>query len=78
MEMQLDRKAADMLKADLEKQGMHFELQANTKKIIGNDDVEAVQLADGRVIETIVVMAVGIRPYSEVAKDAGLDVERVL
>ena len=77
MEMQLDRKAADMLKADLEKQGMHFELQANTKKIIGNDDVEAVQLADGRVIETdLVVMAVGIRPYSEVAKDAGLDVER--
>ena len=55
MEMQLDRKAADMLKADLEKQGMHFELQANTKKIIGNDDVEAVQLADGRVIETDLV-----------------------
>ncbi len=30
MEMQLDRKAGNMLKADLEKQGMKFEMQANT------------------------------------------------
>ena len=77
MEMQLDRKAGDMLRADLEKQGMKFELQANSKRIIGDEDVEAVELADGRVIETdLVVMAVGIRPYTEVAKDAGLDVQR--
>lgn len=77
MEMQLDRKAGDMLRADLEKQGMKFELQANSKRIIGHEDVEAVELADGRVIETdLVVMAVGIRPYTEVAKDAGLDVQR--
>ena len=32
MEMQLDRKAGDMLKADLEKQGMKIELQANSKR----------------------------------------------
>ena len=32
MEMQLDRKAGEMLKADLEKQGMKIELQANSKK----------------------------------------------
>ena len=56
---------------------MKFELQANSKRIIGDEDVEAVELADGRVIETdLVVMAVGIRPYTEVAKDAGLDVQR--
>ena len=48
MEMQLDRKAGDMLRADLEKQGMKFELQANPKRIIGDEDVEAVELADGR------------------------------
>ena len=28
MEMQLDRKAGNMLKADLEKQGMKFEMQS--------------------------------------------------
>ena len=56
---------------------MKFELQANSKRIIGDEDVEAVELADGRVIETdLVVMAVGIRPYTEVAKDAGLDVQK--
>jgi NAD(P)H-nitrite reductase large subunit len=32
MEMQLDRKAGEMLKADLEKQGMKIELQANSKE----------------------------------------------
>ena len=44
MEMQLDRKAGGMLKADLERQGMNIELQANSKEIIGKDDVEAIKL----------------------------------
>ena len=53
-----------LLKADLEQQGMKIELQANSQEIIGQDDVEAIKLADGRVIETdLIVMAVGIRPY---------------
>ncbi|MBJ7884422.1 NAD(P)/FAD-dependent oxidoreductase [Bacillaceae bacterium HSR45] len=77
MEMQLDRKAGQMLKNDLEQQGMRFELQANTQEILGHEDVESVRLADGRVLEVdLVVMAVGIRPYTEVAKAAGLDVNR--
>ena len=77
MEMQLDRKASQMLKNDLEQQGMRFELQANTQEILGDKDVEAVRLADGRVLEAdLVVMAVGIRPYTEVAKAAGLEVNR--
>lgn len=77
MEMQLDRKAGQMLKNNLEQQGMRFELQANTQEILGHEDVESVRLADGRVLEAdLVVMAVGIRPYTEVAKAAGLDVNR--
>ncbi|RQX27525.1 NAD(P)/FAD-dependent oxidoreductase [Staphylococcus warneri] len=77
MEMQLDAKAGQMLKADLEKQGMNFELQANTKEILGEEDVEAVRLADGRVLEAdLVVMAVGIIPYTELAKQSDLEVNR--
>ncbi len=77
MEMQLDAKAGQMLKADLEKQGMNFELQANTKEILGEEDVEAVRLADGRVLEAdLVVMAVGIRSYTELAKQSDLEVNR--
>ena len=49
MEMQLDRKVGQMLKNDLEQQGMRFELQANTQEILGHEDVESVRLADGRV-----------------------------
>ncbi|MCY1572572.1 nitrite reductase large subunit NirB [Staphylococcus pettenkoferi] len=77
MEMQLGRKGGELLKADLEAQGMHFELQASTQEILGEDNVEAIRLADGREIETdLVVMAVGIRPYTEIAKASGLDVNR--
>lgn len=77
MEMQLDRKAGDMLKADLEKQGMKFKLQGNTQEIIGDERVEAVRLSDGTVIETdLVVMAVGIRPVTKQARAAGLEIGR--
>lgn len=70
-------KSRSNAKNDLEQQGMRFELQANTQEILGHEDVESVRLADGRVLEAdLVVMAVGIRPYTEVAKAAGLDVNR--
>ncbi|MBO0386656.1 nitrite reductase large subunit [Staphylococcus simulans] len=77
MEMQLDRQAGEMLREDLEKQGMRFELGANTKEILGENDVEGIRLADGRELPAdLVVMAVGIRPFVQEAKDSGLDVER--
>lgn len=77
MEMQLDRKAGEMLKADLEKQGMKFKLQGNTQEIIGKDRVEAIRLSDGSVIETdLVVMAVGIRPVTKQARATELEIGR--
>ncbi|RIL34922.1 NAD(P)/FAD-dependent oxidoreductase [Staphylococcus equorum] len=77
MEMQLDKKAADMLKADLEAQGMHFKLQASTQEILGQEDVTGVLLADGTTLAAdLVVMAVGIRPYTQVAQSSGLKVNR--
>ncbi len=33
-------------------------------------------MADGAIPADLVVMAVGIRPYTEVAKESGLDVNR--
>lgn len=77
MEMQLDEKAGALLKSDLEKQGMKFKLKASTEKILGTKDVTGVLLADGTTLEAdLVVMAVGIRPYTEIAKDSGLEVNR--
>lgn len=77
MDMQLDRKAGEMLKADLEKQGMKFKLQGNTQEIIGKNRVEAIRLSDGSVVETdLVVMAVGIRPVTKQARAAELEIGR--
>ncbi|SCS81818.1 nitrite reductase large subunit NirB [Staphylococcus caeli] len=77
MEMQLDKKAGDLLKADLEAQGMKFKMQASTTEILGDEDVTGIVLADGSTLDAdLVVMAVGIRPYIQVAEQCGLVVNR--
>lgn len=77
MERQLDPAAGYMLAKELESRGIKILCEANTKEITGNGKVEAVHLDDGTIIPaSIVVMAVGIRPNSGIAKDAGLEVGR--
>src|SRR5699024_12687098 len=75
--MQLDKKAGELLKADLEKQGMHFRMQARTEEILGEQDVTGIKLSDGSILKAdLVVMAVGIRPYTQVAQASGLEVNK--
>lgn len=77
MERQLDTTAGLLLQRELERQGMRFEMSAKTVAIHGRDRVESVELADGRILTTdIVVMAVGIRPNAALAKQEGLAVNR--
>ncbi|MEM8920499.1 MAG: nitrite reductase large subunit NirB, partial [Pseudomonadota bacterium] len=77
MERQLDQPAGYLLEKELSNRGMQVLTKANTEEIFGDDKVEGVRLKDGREIPAeIVVMAVGIRPNSALAKTAGLDVER--
>ncbi|MGB5396080.1 MAG: nitrite reductase large subunit NirB [Gammaproteobacteria bacterium] len=77
MERQLDKPASALLKSYLEQRGMHFAMEAQTAAIIGKDRVSAVQFADGSEVEAdLVVMAVGIRPNVELAKNAGIYCER--
>ncbi|MBA4284585.1 MAG: assimilatory nitrite reductase large subunit [Xanthomonadaceae bacterium] len=79
MERQLDKPAARLLKAALEKRGMRFLLEANTAEIVGDHRVTAVRFKDGsEVAADLVVMAVGIRPNIDLAKAAGLHVERAI
>jgi nitrite reductase (NADH) large subunit len=79
MERQLDKPAASLLRAALEKRGMRFLLEANTAEILGKDRVTGIRFKDGSEIETdLVVMAVGIRPNFELAKSAGLHCERAI
>ena len=77
MERQLDEAAAWLLKTELERRGQTILTQADTAEIIGTDKVEGVRLKDGTEIPaSIVVMAVGIRPSTTLAKEAGLAVGR--
>jgi nitrite reductase (NADH) large subunit len=77
MERQLDPYAALMLKRAVEAKGITVRLSAETARIVGNGRVEAVELKDGATIPAdAVVVAVGIRANAELARSAGLAVER--
>jgi nitrite reductase (NADH) large subunit len=79
MERQLDPNAAYLLQKAIEKRGIEVLTAANTSAILGQDKVQAVRLDDGRTLPAdLVVMAVGIRPNTALAKDAGLEVKRGL
>ncbi|MHB8453904.1 MAG: nitrite reductase large subunit NirB [Acidiferrobacterales bacterium] len=77
MERQLDAAAAALLKAALEERGLRFLMQVQTEAILGDTRVRAVRFRDGTELEAdLVVMAVGIRPNSALARSAGLYCER--
>lgn len=77
MDRQLDPAAGYLLQTELERRGIKVVCKANTKAIVGNGRVEGVELENGTTIPaTLVVMAVGIRPSANLAKDAGLAVNR--
>jgi len=73
MERQLDEAAGWLLKNALESRGQTILTGADTAEIYGSGKVEGVRLKDGREIPaSIVVMAVGIRPATALAKEAGI------
>jgi nitrite reductase (NADH) large subunit len=77
MERQLDQPAAELLKRSLEQKGLRFMMQASTSEIFGDRRVTGVGFSDGsRVDADLVVMAVGIRPNIELARQAGIHCER--
>jgi nitrite reductase [NAD(P)H] large subunit len=77
MERQLDDKAAAMLKRSIERKGISVELEAATAALHGPGRVEAVELSDRRIIAAdLVVVAVGIRPNVELARSAGVEINR--
>ena len=79
MERQLDPAAGYLLQKDLERRGIRVHCKGATKAILGTDRVTGVELEDGTVYDAdLVVMAVGIRPETRLAREAGLTVNRGL
>lgn len=77
MERQLDPQASAMLKAELERQGIRFKMGAQTSELLGGERVEGIRFADDTVLNVdFVVMAVGIKPNTTVARESGMEVNR--
>ena len=77
MERQLDPAAGHLLQRAIEARGIKVLTRANTKAITGSGRVEGVELDNGtRLPADLVVMAVGIRPNMQLAKEAGITVNR--
>ncbi|SFT24985.1 nitrite reductase large subunit NirB [Paenibacillus sp. BC26] len=77
MERQLDATASRLLQAELERQGMKFLLEKQSDFITGEDRVTGLTFKDGTHVEAdLIVMAAGIRPNVQLAKSAGVEVNR--
>ncbi len=79
MERQLDSVAAGLLRKSLEDRGLKFLMGAQTEAIAGNAEgrVASIRFKNGSEMATdLVVMAVGIRPNTELAEKMRLHVNR--
>lgn len=74
---QLDTTAGRLLQDALEARGIHAITNETPRGIVGKYRVRAVELSDETLISTdLVVMAAGITPNADIAREAGIDCER--
>ncbi len=79
MERQLDASAAALLAPAMEELDVKVLLGKSTETIVGNEDgqVTGLHFTDGETIDAeLVVVAIGIKSRTDLAKTAGLDVKR--
>ncbi len=79
LDRQLDGPAAALLQASLRSRGLDFLMERQTEAILGNGQgaVCGIRFKDGGELATdLVVMAVGIRPNTDLADAAGIYTDR--
>ncbi len=77
MEKQLDSSASYLLQEEFERRHIEVRTATSTTEILGESAVTGVRFADGSETACdLLVMAVGIRPATKLAEDAGLSVNR--
>jgi NADH oxidase (H2O2-forming) len=72
----LDPDMGKIISKHLETKGLNLTFGKGIDRINGSDHVESVTIAGDTIPTDIVVMAVGVRPESKIAKEAGLATER--
>lgn len=79
MTQQLDPAGAELLRHKLEAMGVRFRLGTVTAEVLGDEAVTGLRFKDGSTLDCdMLVISCGIRPNVEVARDAGLVVERAV
>lgn len=74
---QLDGPAAAILGAILEEKGFRFWLGAKASQVLGGERAEGLELSGGeRLSGSLVLFSAGVRPNLELAKTAGLEINR--
>lgn len=77
MERQLDPTGGSYLEAYMRNLGVQVLTNKATKAMLGNGHVQGLHFADGSAIDAnLVVVAAGIRPNAQLAREAGLAVNR--
>ncbi len=77
MPRQLNRTAGEILAEHVAAAGIEVRTEARCAEIVGDERVVGVLLEDGSTVDAdIVVIAVGVRPNSYLARRAGLEVGR--
>jgi nitrite reductase (NADH) large subunit len=77
MERQLDPAGGAYLRRKMENLGVRVFLGRKTDAFLGNGHVQGLRFSDGEILDAdLVVVAAGIRPNSQLARQAGLTVNR--
>lgn len=77
MDLQLDAGGGAVLRRAVEALGVGVHLGSFASRVLGSRSVQGVGLADGREVKgDLVVLACGVRPQVNLARSAGLVVER--
>ncbi len=79
MSAQLDQSASDLLQKQIEQMSISVHLNKQTVGVIGDEQVTGLTFADGSELSCdMIVFACGIVPNVELAREAGLPVERAI
>lgn len=81
MDAQLDAQGGAILRASMERMGVKVHLSTSTTEVLAGQDgrVSGLAFKDGSSLECdMIVVAAGIRPNVEIARQAGLTVERAI
>jgi nitrite reductase (NADH) large subunit len=77
MELQLDAQGGAILKRTMEQMGLRIHLNKNTTEVLGDEAVQGLRFKDGGSLDCdLLVISAGIRPNVDLARQAGLLVER--